>query len=478
MAYNGRKVISIAKKSEDITKDNIASILSDAYETHLSNQGEMDYLFNYYKGIQPIKNRTKKYNAEVNNKIVENHANEIVSFKTGYLLMKPIQYVSRKESTDISSLEKFNDFNHIESKEFKDKETAVNQSICGTALRLVVQNENYDKDDPDSCPFEIETIDPREGFVIYSSLHGKKPLIGVVIDTITTEDDEEKTLFQCYTKDKYYEFYQDSEDVIEENHTFGSIPLIEYPLNNERIGDFELVIDLLDAINTIQSNRVDGVEQFIQALMVFENVDVDSEEFQKMKELGAIEITSKGELKANVKYLTQELNQTQVQTLKNDMYEIVLKICGVPSTSSANTSDSSNNGAIVLKNGWQNAETKAQDTETFFKESEKKSLKLALTISKILTGNAINLSVADIDIKFTRRNYEDILTKKQVLLDMLNSGKVAPQLAFVVCGLFQDPENAYEASKAYIEEQEKKAQELAKMQQGEGKNNDDEDTTK
>lgn len=477
MAYNGRTIISVPY--EEIDDSNIVAVLNDAYETHKTNKEEMEYLYKYFKGIQPIVNRTKKYNDEINNKIVENHANEITNFKTGYLLMKPIQFVARKDEVDNKQVEMLNDFMYVEGKEAKDKELANWQSIMGTALRLVVSNEEYKADDFDNAPYKLINIDPRMGFIVYSSLYDRKPLLGVVLDTRIDENGKEITYFQAYTKDAYYTMVEGADTYeSKSSHTYENIPLIEYPLNSERIGDFELVLPLLDAINTIQSNRVDGVEQFIQSLMVFENVDIDSDEFQKMKDLGAIKITSKGEIKANVKYLTQELNQTQVQQLKNDMYEIVLKICGVPSTSNGTTSDSSNNGAVVLRNGWQNAETKAQETEVFFKESEKASLKVALVIARTLTRNALNLFLSNLDIKFTRRNYEDILTKKQVLIDMLKSGKVAPRLCFVVCGLFQDPESAYLESQAYIEEQSKKAETIVDSEETEkvGGNEDNEQT--
>ena len=38
------------------------------------------------------------------------------------------------------------------------------------------------------------------------------------------------------------------------------IPIFEYPANNARLGSFEIVLPLLDAINNIASNRMDGLE--------------------------------------------------------------------------------------------------------------------------------------------------------------------------------------------------------------------------
>jgi hypothetical protein len=70
-----------------------------------------------------------------------------------------------------------------------------------------------------------------------------------------------------------------------------------------------------------------------------------------------------------------------------------------------------------------------------------------------------NLSVRDIEIKFSRRNYDNLQTKSQVLTTLLSNPKIHPELAFTHCGLFLDPESAYLQSKQWWEAQEKAAKE-------------------
>ena len=97
-----------------------------------------------------------------------------------------------------------------------------------------------------------------------------------------------------------------------------------------------------------------------------------------------------------------------------------------------------------------------------FKKSERRFLKLVLNICKTLVG--MDLKVHNIEIRFTRRNYENILQKAQVLDLMLKNDKIHPRLAFEHCGLFVDSDLAYTVSAEYAEEQEKKAQELFEKQ--------------
>lgn len=455
MILSGRKLIT--SPYPNINSSNIIQVLDSCMPLFLANKAEIEYLFNYYKGIQPILGRTKKYHKEINNKVVENHAREIVAFKVGYLLWKPIEYVSRKKNDENNKIEILNDYMLNIDKVGLDKTIAKHQSICGTAYRLGLQNAGFGKDD---APFMAYDVSPKNAFIIYSSDFKKEPLAGVIADVVYNEANQPLDRYQVYTADRFYEVVN---RVItkDQSHTFGYIPLIEYPLNEERMGDFEQVIGLLDAINLTQSNRLDGVEEFIQALMVFKNFDIKEEDVEKLRELGAIKIKDGSkELPANVSYLTQELNQTQVQTLVNYMYDIVLKIVGMPSTSDGNTSDSSNNGAVILKNGWQGADARASETEVMFRSSEQKFLKVVLKITRELTKNKVDLALSDIDIKFTRRNYENLYQKAQVLDTMLKNEKIAPQLAFQVCGLFPNSEEAYTMSNEYYEQVKKESEEI------------------
>lgn len=53
------------------------------------------------------------------------------------------------------------------------------------------------------------------------------------------------------------------------------------------------------------------------------------------------------------------------------------------------------------------------------------------------------------NIKFTRNKTDSILVKAQALLNLLEAG-VHPRIAFTICGLFNDPEQAYVDSQPYL----------------------------
>lgn len=445
----GRKVIYT--DAETITKENVVDVLKHAVITHAFNRDDIDFLFEYNNGNQPILQRVKEVRPEINNKIVVNRANEITSFKVGYLLGEPIQYVSRdSEKTDLTDrITQLNEYMYAEDKAAKDKELADWFTICGTAYRMVLPKKVVD-----DSPFHIFTLDPRQTFVVYHNGLGNKPVMGVKY----VEKSDGKTVFSVYTETEYFEII-DFEIKKREPHVLGAIPIIEYPANNARLGAFEVVLPLLDAYNLAVSDRMNGLEQFIQSLIKFVNVDISQEEFEKLKELGGIKFKSTSENPADVDYLTPELNQTNTQTILSDMYQTILTICGMPNRNGG-SSTSDTGSAVIMRDGWEVAEAKAKDAEQMFKRSEKAALRLALKICK--TFNKLDLKVMDIDFRFTRRNYENITNKSTVLTTMLSNNHIHPKLAFQHCGLFPDPELAYAMSEEYYKEQ--KAEEDKKLE--------------
>ncbi len=443
---HGRRVITT--DVAEITADNVVEVLEEAMKLHDKNRAEIDYLWKYYKGEQPILQRSKTVRPEICNKIVENRANEIVSFKVGYLCGEPIQYVGRSSDEAITTgVGTLNEYMFLADKPALDQEVVEWDMICGTANRMVLANDAYEAE-ADEAPFDLFTLDPRDSFVVYSNDVKRRRKMGVKYNT----DQFGSKTFSVYT-DRQYFTIRDGKVLEVASNPLGTVNIFEYPANNARLGAFEIVLPLLDAINNIESNRMDGIEQFVQAFVKFINCDITKEDFEALKDLGAIKVKSADGQQADVDIVTNELNQQQTQTLKDDAYQAVLTICGMPNRNGG-SSTSDTGSAVLLRDGWSLAESRAKDSELMFKRSEKEVLRLVL---KLCDGLAdLKLKLKDIDMKFTRRNYDNIQSKSRVLVAMLQQPKIHPLLAFTHCGLFSDPESAYTMSNEYYEEQMEK----------------------
>lgn len=437
---------------EEVTAQNVSDVIDDVSGTQSANSSDVSYLYAYYRGDQPILSREKTYNTEICNRVVENRAKEVTDFHVGYLLSAPIQYIDARtansdevltakkaQSSDIATLSRWM---RSEAKEASDMEVAFWQSVCGTAYRMLSPKDQAPEDDGDA-PFEIVDLDPRYTYVVYSSAPSHRPVLGVTY----VEDSEGNRTTYAYTDAATFVVDSDG-NVTSGTHQMGRVPIVEYPSGPARMGDFEPVVPLLDAINAAESDRVDGIDQFVQAIMVLRGVDVgDMSEFlTSVKEEGGLQIPNAD---GSVSYLSLDMNQTQQQTLVDGLYDAVLKVCAMPNPHSGfNTSDTGS--AVILRDGYSATEAYASQTETWFRRSERSFLDMAIDFCDVAGG--LSLSHQDVDIRFPRRNYTNDSANVSNLIAMLNSDRVHPELAFEHCDMFPDPHEAYLKSMAWYRE--------------------------
>lgn len=440
---------------ETITSENIVKVIGNCIGAFYYNKTVIEYLWNYYKGDQPVLYRTKVSNEDICNSIVENHSYEIVQFKVGQTYGEPIQFVSRKEDDATNkAVDTLNDYMENANKQEKDIKAGEWQSATGTSFKAA-QFSNGD------IPFRIVAPTPMNTFVIYNR-GTEEPILSVQ----ELKDENGKSYKQCYT-DTHECKIVNSQVVDWKLHAFGGNPIVEFPNNHERLSDIEIVISMLDAINNMQSNRMDGIEQFVQSWIKFVNCDIDEEQFEKMKMSHALVVKSiNKDNKSDVDVMDRELNQTQAQVAKEDVWDNALSILAIPNKQGNTGGDTQ--GAVELRNGWDFSKTRAKLKDPIVKSCEKKLAKVVLNIIRI-KDHDLGISVRDFDVQINHSPQDNMYTKAQTLQLLLQSG-IHPLIAVRTVGLWGDSEKTYLQSKPYfsnlyktiedVEEQEKKAQEI------------------
>lgn len=460
--YIGRRKIYCP--IDTITAENVISVVNQILTYHAENMMGEEYLYWYRRGVQPVLSRRKQVRPEINNKVVENHAAEIVAFKNGYFLTQPAFYISRKDADEINSkVQTLNEMLYLSGKQNADNQlTDWFHTVGVGALYVTPYN------DPE-CPVRAYALDPRSAFVAYSRKPGNEPVIGVnLVISGESETDVELT-FDVFTRHKYFRLrggmtgmvltgtpvVATAYELIEEkDNILGEIPIVEYQYENNRMSAFEAVMPLLDAINTVESNRMDGIEQFIQSLMIFYNCQLGEDEKGQqitpryIREAGAIFLKSIGQDKADLKILSEQLDQSQTQVLIDYMYQQVLSICGMPSTTKGGTSTSDTGAAVLYRDGWYQADTYARNTEDLFKVSNRYFDRIFTKILRM--KNIVDISLADFELQFTRNETANLLVKTQAALNLKNLG-FSPELAFGKSGVSSDPVADVALCKEYID---------------------------
>lgn len=437
----GRRIIYADYKADSLTKEDIEKILNDKFYIHEQNAQEIEYLYNFYKGKQPILGKKKVVREEINNIVVENNALMAVEFKKGYVFGEPIQYVQRGDIAN-NQVAILNSYMTAEMKHSKDGDLAEWLYIAGIGTRMVLA-----EDDNEDSPFTIYNLDPRTSFKVYENDIGNKELFGC---TYFIQDNGTKK-GTIYTKNKAYNFTGDIgefkvteiENEYHGAHILGRVPIFEYQLNKSRLGIVEIIISMANALNRISSDDLDGLDQFIQSLVVFVNNDVDAETFKELMSLGAVKVKSENpSLPADVKLLINQLDHSNTKTVYERIYNNMLTIIGIP-TSKKTTSGGDTGQAVQLSDGWEMANDRAKQDEESFKTTATEELKLILNICKKAPASGIiNLKIKDIDIKFTRHKLDNLLVKAQAFATMVKAG-MSLDCALVISGLCSDPNEVY-----------------------------------
>lgn len=454
IVLHGRRKIYTAARA--ITADNVVEEVNRALAFHMENVQEIDYLYWYRRGLQPILGRVKQIRPEINNKVVVNNAETVVTFKNGYFLTKPVSYVSRKETERVvSKVKKLNEYLYTSGKHAADNAVVDWFHTCGVGAIYCDQNDSKD------MPVVAYALDPRSAFVVYSLRPGNLPVFGVNIVT-----DGEKVYADAITEEYIFrlsgtilpEKVKAGSDVFISVYTLdktepnyiGKIPIIEYQYNSTRMGAFEPALPLMDAINIAESNRLDAIEQTVQNLMVLYNCELPEEESaNSIRQKGLIVLKSTADNRADVKLMSETLDQQQTQTTIDDLYEQMLEKCGVPSSVRDGGSTSDNVGAVYLRSGWAMADTDARNTEDQFREANKLFDDVFTTILR--KKGLLDISVADFDICFVRNDMNNLLVKTQAAMNMKELG-LSPEIALEKSGLSSDPVNDVEMSRKYIEQ--------------------------
>ncbi|WP_281391068.1 phage portal protein [Caproicibacterium amylolyticum] len=449
-------------------------MVSGAMIQFANNQQEIEYLYNYYKGSQPIVYREKKVRPEINNRIVINNALAIVRNANGYFLGEPIKYTSKggsdKERSDIDSL---NEYMDSEDKAANDMDVGESASVCGVGYRLVAVDEKCDEDE---APFEIPTLDARSTFVIYSTDSVKKPVLGVTFSDIL--DDYGNATGRVYTVyDNTYQYQYEvagvqttitAKDLVNgypKAHLLGAVPIVEYKNNQCRMGDFESVLTILDALNKLHSDRVNSVEQLVNSLLVFVNCHLKTakenggtSDFEKMKQGMALEMTSDQQNPADVKYVNSGVNQNEAETLAQTLIDYVYAITGIPDRKAKGGGTGDTGDAVYLRDGYQSLEVVARCKQRNFKKSEKQMLRMVCKILKRFSN--IDIKPMDVEVNFVRNRTNNMLNKSQTLSTLMATKVLTPTDAIELSNFTEMPNEMAKRGEEYWKQ---KADEAAAM---------------
>lgn len=443
---------TIYSSVSELTEDNLIPEINSALSIHIRNMLEEERLYWYRRGIQPVLMRTKTNNDFVCNRIVENHAEEIVSFKNGYFMTQPAYYKVHDDASQ-DAVNKLNEYLYRSGKQECDNEIVDWFHTVGLGHVYVEPNED------NNVPFKAYALRPMSAFVAYDmGVKGEPVYAGYTVIN------DHKIYLDVWTKTKLFRLNGEYDaamatefpnravtacNLIETRpNVLGEIPIIEYRYNSTNMASFEPVIGLIDAINSCDSDRSDAITQFIESLLVITNADLEEDETAStIREKGMLLIKSSSELAAKVEMITQQLDQSQTQTYVDHLINNMLIICGMPNRTEGGSVINATGESVLSAFGWYQADAFARNTADLFKKSNRRFDRIILKILK--DKGLLDLDINDFELHFVRNEQANIQSKAQAYQTLLAAG-MHPELAAAKSGVSNDPVADTKMSEKYL----------------------------
>ena len=377
-------------------------------------------LENYYNTKNKIINRTMADPAKPNNKIANPYASYITDTLTGYFVGEPITYNSNDKTLlqDLSMIFEYND----EADE--NMELAKNASIFGVAYEML-----YFSDEDKMIRFK--PLSPKEVIPIFDkSVEGNLLAVIRYYDDYNVVEDKTYTIIEVIDAvgvSRYSSTKGSNTLTLLENypHYFGMVPVAIYKNNEEERGDFEPVISLIDAYDTMESDSVNDFAYFVDCYLALYGFTAESEDVQKMKE-NRILLMDEG---TSAEWLVKNSNDTTIENMKNRLDADIHKFAKCPNL--ADKEFASNASGIAIKFKTLGTENLVAIKERKFKRGLQQRLELMSMISSVLREG---FDWRAIDIVFTRNlpsNDVDIANMVNSLRDIVSDETLLAQIPFV-----------------------------------------------
>lgn len=440
------------------------------------NAAEIRKDYDIYCLDHPIQSKVRAHeDTDINNIVLVPDLKAMVDWKTGYTYGNPIKYAQSKtnETDDINYLNKY-----VRSacQRAVDKEVGKWAFATGVGYYFI---------EPKSENFDIETEAPYLVYhkpsdtctKVYSAFGNNEALFDMVYTTyklIENELDVTVEVLDIYFPDTLYTYEKRvgmgwTRVNTQSRGIAKPLPLVEKRFNSDGIGIVAMGKTLQDAVDRLLSNGLDNVEDIVNEIFVYKNVNLgktpedQAQNHRKMKKSGALVLNGGSkDMPPDVDTISTKLSLSEVRELFAIIDAKFHSSLGVPMEMSNTNSGGTTKSGSEVANGYDNAYNRALDDINTMIVADTELLNKIMWICKNTAGNKINnLAPSEIEIKYSLNLTDNMLTKTQSYVNLVQVG-VPHTMALRLCKLSNDPEAEGKIIEEYVRQ---KAQEQAQMQQ-------------
>jgi len=476
MAKKGIKQIKIPIRPQDLTIERVEPYLTTIFDIFTQNSTGIRADYDKYCLNHEILTKVRQHeDSDVNNIVLIPDLKAMIDWKTGYVFGNPIKYAQNKD-IDTDDITYLNKYVRSVCQRAIDKEVGTWAYATGIGYYFVEpKSENFDIET--QAPYEIYCREADTCAKVYSSFGGNKPLFDLLYTTYgeITEAPNKKTVkvLDIYFPNTLYTYEKRDLGVWtlvnkQARGLYKHLPLVEKRPNIDGIGIVAMGESMQNALDRIMSDSLDNINDVVNETWVYYNISLgktpeeQAEAHRKAKKGGAIQANGSSEkLPPKIETISTKLSLSEVQEVFATLNAKFHSSIGVPMEMSNSNSGGTTKQGSEVANGYDNAYNRALDDINTFIKADTELLEKIMWICKNTPNNKMdNLAVSEIEIKYSLNLTDNILTKTQSYVNLVQVG-VPPSIALRLCRLSNDTEaegKIIEENIAKLKEQETKQQ--------------------
>lgn len=395
-----------------------------------------EYLENLYKGFHDVYNQPEKESWKPDNRLAVNFPRYITETFTGYGYGIPIK-VSHPDKTVNDAIQLFGRDNEI-----SDHESEMIKKCCiyGHAFEYIYQDED--------TKTKLTACTPKEMFVVYDDTVKSRALFAVRYGYHTDETDQLGKMYGEILTKELIEPFDGGDKQKSVVNPYGYIPVIEWRLNDERMGLYEAVAGLVEAYNHTIGEKANDVDAFAEAYLAVLGAEIDEEGIYKIRDNRVINLYGTDDAKdILVEFLQKPTADGTQENLLDRLENLIYQTSMVANISDDSFGNGTSGTALAYK-----LQAMSNLALTFDRKIEK-SLRKRYKIFCSLSTNVANKDAwQDIEITTSRNLPKNRLEEAQTAQAVDGIVSHATQLSLL--SIVKDPKEEIKA----IEKENKDSQ--------------------
>lgn len=372
--------------------------------SHMAIKQAYTTLHDYYRGKHIILARQFDDTYKPNNKLIHNFPKLIVDNSVAYFIGKPISYTG--DDAMLEEIQPILDRNNSHS---VDSELAKYCAEFGHGFEVYWH-------DTETAELRFKQVSPMDMIMCYSTDIDEVEQCAIYYKAFkdaTTQTTMYKVI--VYTTSCTYEFVGNLTGELTmvgepKEHYFGRVPVVEYIANEERQGDFESVLTLVDAYNISCSDSVNDINYLNDAYLLLKNLaTTDASEIAEMKNNRVMLVDGDGD----ASWLVKNINDLHIENIKKRLVEDIHKFSMTPNISDEKFA--SNLSGVAISYKLNSLESKTAVKERHFTSSIHKRLGI---ICSALNRCGSHLDATKIYPTFTRNIPQNLLELVQTTVQL------------------------------------------------------------